>query len=129
MWKIEKVPLIIIAGNLIKWLHLGFISLLCWNTAMPSATSWVNTSVSWITVRIFKSTAITELAIGWALLAHPDGLCVLFVEVDSKYFSNKIGYKRTQLDHVIRAAMLSKAILPCNIVFVKILEPGIHLWI
>ena len=43
------------------------------------------------------------------------------------YMSGKIGCKQTQLDHVIRVTATLKAILPCNIVFVKILELGIHL--
>ena len=40
---------------------------------------------------------------------------------------SKIGCKQTQLDHVIRVTATSKAILPCNKVFVKISELGIHL--
>ena len=33
--------------------------------------------------------------------------------------SSKIGCKQTQLDHMIRVTTMLKAILPCNIVFVK----------
>ena len=39
----------------------------------------------------------------------------------------KIGCKQMQLDHMIRVTATSKAILPCNIVFIKISELGIHL--
>jgi len=42
-------------------------------------------------------------------------------------FQPKIGCKQTQLDHMIRVIATSKAILPCNIVFIKIVELGIHL--
>ena len=40
---------------------------------------------------------------------------------------SKIGCKQTQPDHVKWVTVTSNAILPCNIVFVKISEPGIYL--
>jgi len=44
----------------------------------------------------------------------------MWINFGSNVNSIKIGCKQTQLDHMIRVTATSKAILPCNIVFVKI---------
>jgi hypothetical protein len=49
--------------------------------------------------------------------------CLVLFEI-----SRKIGRKQTQLDHVKNVTEKSKATLPRYTVFVKISEPGIHLY-
>ena len=79
----------------------------------------------WWATSQFPGLSLCNLSIGLGIGVDTSFTC----QVSSQIFqrSHKIGCKQMQLDHVIRVTATLKAILKCNIVFVKISELGIHL--